>query len=109
MLRTWIHRVRPGKEARLRDWLAELNSRDGEVRESFAASGVRAEQAYVLSGAAGSLLIYVSEAADHSAAQAAFDASTLPIDVEHRRVMEECVESTVDAWPVYDVRAQTWP
>ena len=26
MLRTWIHRIKPGKEARLRDWFVELNS-----------------------------------------------------------------------------------
>jgi hypothetical protein len=47
MLQTWIHRIKPGMESRLLDWLAELNSRADEVHESFAAGGVRAEQAPV--------------------------------------------------------------
>jgi cell pole-organizing protein PopZ len=102
MLQTWIHRIKPGKEQRLREWLTELNTRADEVREAFSASGVRAEQAFVLSGATGSLLIYVSEAAHHGNAAQAFAESNRAIDVEHRRVMEECVEE-MDVAPVYDV------
>jgi hypothetical protein len=30
-------------------------------------------------------------------------ASTLAIDVEHRAVMAECMETTLDEAPVYDV------
>jgi hypothetical protein len=89
----------------MRDWLAELNARHDEVRESFGAAGVRAEQAFLVPGPAGTLLIYVSEAESHGEAERAFDASALAIDVEHRRVMEECVEATLSEWPVYDVRA----
>jgi hypothetical protein len=103
MLRTWIHRIRPGMESRLREWFDEVNARAGEVRESFAATGVRAEQAFVVSDESGSLLIYVSEADDHAAADRAFAASSLAIDVEHRNVMAQCIERTLDEAPVYDM------
>lgn len=103
MIRTWIHRIRPGYEGRLRDWLAHLNGRAEELRESFHATGTRAEQAYILSGVTGSLLVYISEAADHTWAERAFAESTAELDVEHRRVMEECVEATLEETPVYSV------
>jgi hypothetical protein len=103
MLRIWIHRIKSGKEPRLREWLAELNSRAEEVRESFAAAGVRAEQALVLSGVTGSLLVYVSEAADQEHATRVFDTSSLAVDTEHRRVMDECIEETLTETPIYNV------
>jgi hypothetical protein len=90
-------------DARLREWLGGLNARADELRESFAAAGVRAEQAFIVSDEAGSLLIYVSEADDQARAERAFVASTLAIDVEHRAVMAECMETTLDEAPVYDV------
>jgi hypothetical protein len=103
MLRTWIHRIKPGMEPRLRDWLAELNTRADELRESFAAGGVRAEQAFIVPGASGSLLVYVSEAADQTHAERVFTQSTQPIDVDHRRVMEECIAETLTDAPVYEL------
>ena len=103
MLRVWIHRVRPGKEARLRAWFAELNARADEVRASFTGATIRAEQAFIVPGSDGPLLVYVSEAADQDRATTAYNASVLPIDVEHRRIMEECVLETLDAAPLYDV------
>lgn len=103
MLQTWIHRIRPGKEARLRDWLAELSWRSGELRDSLAAAGVRAEQAWVVPGESGSLLVYVSEAEDQVHAAKVYASSTLPLDLEHREVMQECIEETLGDAPVYDV------
>jgi hypothetical protein len=103
VLRVWIHRIKPGYETRLQDWLHQLNARASEVRESFAAGGVRAEQAFILQGVTGSLLVYASEAEDRDRAAAAFEASTLAIDDEHRRVMAECLETPIDVAPAYDV------
>ena len=103
MLQTWIHRITPDKEARLRAWFSEMDQRREELRESFAAAGVRAEQAYVISGVTGTLLVYVSEADDHARAERVYAASTLSIDVEHRAVMQECVEQTIAEAPAYDV------
>ncbi|HSA55725.1 MAG TPA: DUF6176 family protein [Gemmatimonadaceae bacterium] len=103
MLRTWIHRIKPEQEWRLRTWLTELNARAGEVRESLAGAGVRAEQAFVVSTASGPLLVYVSDAEDQRRAALAFAESSVPVDVEHRRVLEECIEETLYDAPLYDV------
>lgn len=103
MLRTWIHRIKPDQEVRLRNWLAELNARAGEVRESLAAAGVRAEQAYVVSTESGPLLVYVSDAEDQRRAAQAFAESRQAIDVEHQRILGECIEETFDDAPLYEV------
>ena len=103
MLRTWIHRIKPDQEVRLRNWLSELNARAGEVRESLAVTGIRAEQAYVVSTESGPLLVYVSDAEDQRRAAQAFAESTLAIDVEHQRVLGECIEETYYDAPLYEV------
>jgi hypothetical protein len=105
MLQTWIHRIKPGYEGRLHEWFEQLTARANEVRESYGNSGVRAERAYILPGVSGSLLIYVAEVDDAGHASRAFDASSLSIDIEHRRMMEECVEGGVDVAPAYNMSA----
>ena len=102
MIQTWIHRIRPGKEERLREWFIELASRQEELQESFEAGGVRAEQAFLIATADGSLLVYVAEASDTAAANDAFGKSPLAIDREHRQIMDECVEDTIDAPPLHE-------
>lgn len=104
MLQTWIHRIKPEQEARLRDWLAELTTRPEELHEALRAAGVRAEQAWVVSTGGDVLLIYVSEVEDAGLADRAFATSTLAIDQEHRRVMAECVLETLQDAPAYDSR-----
>lgn len=103
MLQTWIHRIKPGYEGRLREWFEQLYSREHEVRESYSTSGVRAEQAFILSGVTGSLLVYVTESDNAGNAARAFDESTHAIDTEHRRVMEECLEGGVDVVAAYNM------
>lgn len=103
MLRTWIHRIKPDQEMRLRNWLAELHSRPGEVRESLAEAGIRAEQATVVSTESGPILVYVSDAEDQRHAAQVFAASPHAIDVEHQRVLGECIEETFDDAPLYDM------
>lgn len=105
MLRTWIHRIKPDQELRLRGWLAELSARTGEVRESLVAAGIRAEQACVVSTESGPLLVYVSDAEDQRHAAQVFAQSRLAIDVEHQRVLADCIEETLDETPLYDVTA----
>ena len=97
MLKTWIHRIKPGYEGRLHEWFEQLTARANEVRESYGGSGVRAEQAFILEGVTGSLLIYVAEVDDTGHAERTFDASTLSIDIEHRRMMEDCLDGEIDA------------
>lgn len=106
MLRVAIRPILPEKESRLRAWLAELNSRADEVRETFRDETVRAEQAFVVAGAAGPLLIYVMEAEDFERGSKAFAGSRHNIDFEHREVMRECLAESPTIAPIYDVRLE---
>ena len=105
MLRVSIRRVRAGHLEALRDWLTQLNDRRDEVVETFAQEGVRHEQAYLLADGSGHVLVYAMELEDEEKARAAFAASTLPIDAEHRKVMDAAVGEPADAELLYDVRA----
>jgi len=91
----------------LRAWLAELNSRATEVRETFRAESVRAEQAYIVSGNEGSLLVYVMEAEDFDRGAKAFAKSDHRIDAEHKAVIRECLEVSLKLKPLYDVSLTT--
>ena len=104
MLRVAIRRIKPGKEQKLRNWLAELNLRASEVRATFKDETVRAEQAYIISSADGPLLIYIMEAQDFCVAQKAFLNSQHQIDHEHRQVIEECLGESLNVAPLYDMK-----
>jgi len=43
MIKLAIRKVKPDQEGHLRAWMAELNRRSAEVRETFAQEGVRHE------------------------------------------------------------------
>jgi hypothetical protein len=105
VLRITFLTINPGKEPRLRAWLAELNKRADEVRATFRDETVRSEQAFVVEGPNGPMLVYAIEASDFERGAAAFAKSHHPIDAEHRAVMQECVGPALDVRPVYDVSA----
>jgi hypothetical protein len=96
MLRVRFRPIRAGKEPRLREWLSELNARAGEVRATFRHESVHAEQAFVVDGASGPLLVYAVAAQDLAQAGRAFEASTHRIDAEHRAVLRECLEAPLE-------------
>ena len=102
MIKLSIRRVCHGKEQDPGDWLAELNRRQEEVRETFAQESVRHEQAYLISFSEGAILVYAVEAEDLKRAHHAFQESTLPIDVAHRRAMGEALGDKVPAELLYD-------
>ena len=102
MLRVAFAKVRPEKLEQLESWLRELMSRQDEVRETFVRETVRHEQAFIIQGQDGPLLIYVMEAEDHERGRAAFQSSELPIDVEHRRVMKGVLAEKFQVAPLYD-------
>jgi hypothetical protein len=102
MIKLAIRRVKPEEENTLRQWLEELSRRQGEVRETFAREGVRHEQAYLLKTQDGPVLIYAMEARDHEQAAAAFQASTLSIDEQHKRVMARVLAGKADAELLYE-------
>jgi len=107
MIRVVFARIRPEKEAQLRAWLAELMARREEVLATFAREGVRHEQAFIIQGDSGPLIAYAIEAEDHAAATAAYRESTLPIDIEHRAVLNECLLAKVQAEPLFDCAVDT--
>ena len=88
MLRVVFSRVRDGQVERLRAWMRELMARPDEVRATFEQEGVRHEAAYLLESRDGPVLVYAIEVEDESRAQQAFEASTLPLDQEHRQTMD---------------------
>jgi uncharacterized protein DUF6176 len=102
MIRVAFARVKPHKIERLESWLRELMSRQDEVRETFVQETVRHEQAFILHEEKGPLLIYVMEAEDHERGREAFRLSQLPIDLEHRRVMNEVLAEKLQVAPLYD-------
>jgi len=104
MLRVWISRIRPDKESRLRAWLAELGARGEEVRATFIDETVRAEQAYIIAGDTGPLLIYVIEAEDPERGAQAYATSRHKIDAEHKEVMRECLAEPLQLVPLYDLK-----
>jgi hypothetical protein len=102
MLKMTIAKVKPEEEQNLRAWLAQLNSRRDEVRETFSREGVRHEQAYLLRTSDAPILIYVMEAQDHELARKAFQSSTLPIDLEHKAVMSRVLAGKADVELLYE-------
>jgi hypothetical protein len=102
MLQLVVRKVKPDQESRLRQWLAELSRRREEARATMTREGVRHEQAYLLTTAEGPVLIYAMEAADHEQARRAFKDSTDPIDIEHKRVMEEVLGANARPELLYD-------
>ena len=107
MINLAIRKVKPGKESQLRAWRAQLNSRRSEVLETFRQEGVRHERAYLLQTADGPILIYAMEAPDHERAAAAYAQSTLPIDLEHKRIMTEVLGDHVPSELLYECKAGT--
>ena len=88
----------------MRAWLAELQQRSDEVRETFLNEGVRHEQAYLLETADGPVLVYAIDVDDPEAAQRAYATSTLPLDLQHREVMDSTISGPLELEPLYDVK-----
>ena len=102
MLKVGIGRVKPDKVQRCRDWFAELMRRKKEVRETFAQETVRHEQAFLFDVGEHTILIYAIEADDPEKAHEASGNSTLPIDIEHKRIMKEITAEKITIEPIYD-------
>lgn len=105
MIKLAMRKVKPGEEGRLREWMAQLNARRPEVLETFRQEGVRHELAYLIDGAGGPVLIYAMEEANHEQAAAAYARSTLPIDLEHRRIMGQVLGERVSSELLYECRS----
>lgn len=106
MLKLTIAKVNPEEEESLRAWLAQLNSRHDEVRETFAREGVRHEQAYLLRTSDGPILIYAVEAQDYELTGKTFQSSTLPIDLEHKAAMSRALAGKANVELLYDCASE---
>lgn len=104
MLEVAFRKVNPAEVERLREWMAELDRRPDEVRETFRRETVRHERAWLLQGPEGPILVYAIEAHDPELGHRMARESALPIDVQHRQVMAEVLEGPADAEPLYECR-----
>jgi hypothetical protein len=91
-----VVRVKPSEVETLRAWMAEAKERSEEVLETFRNEGVLAEQFHLLETSDGPLMIVGLVVEDADVASAAFAASELPIDLEHRAVMEQVLDGRVE-------------
>ena len=102
MLHLQFRKVKPECEGRLRAWFAELSTRAEEVRETMVAEGARHELAYILKTADGPVLVWAAELDDPDVASQTFAQSSHPIDIEHERVLSECLAGPIALEPSFD-------
>jgi len=103
MLKVSIQMVKPELEQKLRDWLSELMRRQDEVRETFKQKTVRHEQGYLIQVNGGTALMYIVEAENLEQATKAYKDSTLPIDDEHRHIMNQSLADRIPVELLFDV------
>ena len=106
VLRVRFFRIKPEKVDRLRAWMEELSRRHDEVLETFAQETVQQEAAWLMETAEGTILVYAIEADDLDQARRAFEEKPLPIDLEHRAVMDEVIEVPIELEQLLDERAR---
>jgi hypothetical protein len=82
-------RVEPGREDRLREWMAEIKRRESEALETLEHEGMIAEAAFLDEQPEATYLLYYMEAEDVDAVFEAFESSPYEIDQEHAAVLEE--------------------
>ena len=105
MLRVAIRRVNPGRAELLREWLAEVNGpRREEALATLVDEGCSHEQAFLIEGVEGPLVVYVMEVDDIEASQEAARSSGHPIDEDHKRVMEEALGDPLPFELLLDLR-----
>lgn len=106
MLQVVFARVREGKVDALKAWMEELKRREDEVLETFRNEGTLHERYFLLEGREGPALACVMAVDDPERAGEAFRGSALPIDHEHREVMEEVL---AEALPVEELLDLSMP
>jgi hypothetical protein len=107
MIDVTCNKVNPEKLEQLRAWFREVMGRQDEVRETFRREGVRSEQAFIFDRGASPTLIYIVEADDIGKAAQAYRESPLPIDLEHRKVMQAVLAGKVTVEKLFDCALET--
>jgi len=83
-----------GKTQRFVDWIGEMNSRRDEMLESMRLEGLVAEAMFLSRGMGGDAVILYMQAHDLQRAQQVFAASTLAVDLDTRKIIDECWDVT---------------
>jgi Family of unknown function (DUF6176) len=105
MLRVVIRSVKPGRTEVLRQWLQEVGGpRREEALATLVEEGCTHEQAVLIEGKDGPVIVYVMEVEDVEASQQAARTSPHAIDADHRRVMEEAVGDPVPSEVLLDLQ-----
>ena len=102
MLSVAFSKVREGEVDRLRAWGRELMKRPDEVRETFRHEGVRHEMSHLIRTNDGWVLVRTADVEDWDRALKAYAASDLPIDAEHRQVMDAALDGSFSAELIYE-------
>lgn len=102
MLITTIARVDEEDVPRLRSWLADLDARRGELRESYRQQGTRHELFFLIRTREEPLLVLISEVADVEQATRSFLVSNLPLDLEFKTLVQEMQPEQADVELLYD-------
>jgi hypothetical protein len=106
MLRVAIRQVNPGHVEELRRWLAETNGpRRIEALATLAEEGCSHEQAFLIEGKDGPVVIYVMEVDDVERSREGAASSQHQIDADHKRVMQAAVGGPVPAELLLDLGA----
>lgn len=103
MLNVVFSRVRDEEVERLRAWGRELMRRGDEVRETFRQEGVRHEISHLIHTADGWIHVIAIEVEDIELARAAYATSKLPIDSQHREVMNAALDGPFPAERIYEM------
>jgi hypothetical protein len=106
VLRVAIRYVLPDEADRLRDWLREVaGPRRKEALATLIDEGCRHEQAYLIDGANGPVVVSVMEVEDVEQSKLAASRSAHAIDAEHRRVLAQTLGAEVPAELLLDLMA----
>lgn len=104
MLRVALRHVRPEREDELRDWLRTVDGpRRAEALATLVDETCTHEQAFLIDGKDGPVIVHVMEVADVERSRRAPEISVHPIDADHRRVMRRALGDTVAAECLLDL------
>jgi hypothetical protein len=105
MLRVAIRSVNPGRADQLREWLAEVNGpRRAEAVATLVNEGCTHEQAFLIEGVDGPVVVYVMEVDHIDASEESARSSWHPIDADHKRVMEQALGDPIASELLLDLR-----
>lgn len=106
MLKVGLVTLQRDKVETFKTWMAALQRRKEEVLETFEAEGTRAEFVAILDNTNPPVVVYVIEAVDIAKAEEVFKRSTLPIDIEHKATLTQCVAGRAPHEVLFELSAR---